>query len=201
MGAMSRRLVLASASPARLGLLRSAGLAPEVVVSGVSEDGVDAPDTRTLVSVLARRKAEAVAADRRAAGALVLGCDSLLDFEGRAQGKPDRAEIAVRWWRERRGRSATLFTGHCLIDTAAGRDVDGVVATLVRFGDPSDAEIDAYVGTGEPMAVAGAFTLEGRAGAFVESIDGDPNNVVGLSLVLLRRLLAALGCGITELWT
>jgi septum formation protein len=201
MEAMPRRLILASASPARLGLLRRAGLDPEVVVSGVAEDDVVAPDTPTLVARLARRKAEAVAGDQRAAGALVLGCDSLLDFDGQAQGKPGGPDVASRWWRERRGRSATLLTGHCLIDTSTQRDTAGVMATVVRFGDPSDEEIDAYVRTGEPMAVAGGFTLEGRAGAFVDSIEGDPNNVIGLSLALLRRLLAALGYGITELWT
>jgi septum formation protein len=201
MEAMPRRLILASASPARLGLLRRAGLDPEVVVSGVAEDDVVALDTPTLVARLARRKAEAVAGDQRAAGALVLGCDSLLDFDGQAQGKPGGPDVASRWWRERRGRSATLLTGHCLIDTSTQRDTAGVMATVVRFGDPSDEEIDAYVRTGEPMAVAGGFTLEGRAGAFVDSIEGDPNNVIGLSLALLRRLLAALGYGITELWT
>jgi septum formation protein len=201
MGAMPRRLILASASPARLGLLRSAGLDPEVVVSGVAEDDVVAPDTRALVAELARRKAEAVAADGRAAGALVLGCDSLLDFDGRAQGKPGAPDVAAQWWRERRRRSATLLTGHCLIDTAACRHTAAVVGTVVHFGDPSDEEIEAYVRTGEPLAVAGGFTLEGRAGAFVDGIDGDPNNVVGLSLAVLRRLLATLGCGITELWT
>jgi septum formation protein len=201
MEAMPHRLILASASPARLGLLRSAGLDPEVVVSGVAEDDVVAPDTRTLVARLARRKAEAVAADHRAAGALVLGCDSLLEFDGQAQGKPGGPDVASRWWRERRGRSATLLTGHCLIDTSTRRDTADVVATVVRFGAPSDEEIDAYVRTGEPMAVAGGFTLEGRAGAFVDGIEGDPNNVIGLSLALLRRLLAVLGYGITELWT
>ena len=198
---MAPRLVLASASPARLGLLRRAGLAPEVLVSGVAEDDVDAPDTRTLVAVLARRKAETVASGGRAAGALVLGCDSVLDFAGRPQGKPGSPDVAAQWWRERRGRSATLLTGHHLIDTAAGRHEEDVAATVVRFGHPSDAEIDAYVATGEPLAVAGGFTLEGRAGAFIDGIDGDANNVVGLSLALLRRLLAALGFGITELWT
>jgi septum formation protein len=195
-----RRLVLASGSPARLGLLRGAGLAPEVLVSGVREDGVEATDTAGMVVILARRKAEAVAAGPQAAGALVLGCDSLLDVEGEARGKPGRPDVAARWWREVRGRSATLLTGHCLIDTVAGRAEEGVVGTVVRFGHPSDAEIDAYVATGEPLSVAGGFTLEGRAGAFVEGIDGDPNNVVGLSLFLLRRLLASLGVGITELW-
>jgi len=195
-----RRFVLASASPARLGLLRTAGLAPEVIISGVAEDGVDAADTRTLVAVLAGRKAAAAAADQRASGALVLGCDSLLDLDGRAHGKPGRADVAARWWRERRGRSATLLTGHCLIDTATGRREEGVIGTLVRFGYPTDDEIDAYVATGEPLAVAGGFTLEGRSGAFIDGIEGDANNVVGLSLTLLRRLLAALGLELTSLW-
>jgi septum formation protein len=198
---MSPRLVLASASPARLGLLRGAGLTPEVVVSGVSEQDVDAPDTRTLVAVLARRKAEAVAAAHGVAGALVLGCDSLLDVDGEARGKPGRPDVARRWWRDQRGRPATLLTGHCLIDTTSGRVEEGVVGTLIRFGQPSDREIDAYVASGEPLAVAGGFTLEGRGGAFVDGIEGDSNNVIGLSLALLRRLLASLGLDLTELWS
>jgi septum formation protein len=193
--------VLASASPARLGLLRGAGMAPEVIVSGVREDDVTGTDTASMVTTLARRKATAVATDPAVAGALVLGCDSLLDLDGAARGKPHCADEAVRRWREMRGRSGRLLTGHCLIETGTGRREEGVVATVVRFGDPSDAEIDAYVASGEPLEVAGAFTLEGRAGPFVEGIEGDSNNVIGLSLALLRRLLAAMGIGITELWT
>jgi septum formation protein len=192
--------VLASASPARLGLLRSAGLAPEVMVSGVREDDVVAADTATVVATLARRTAAAGAADPGAAGALVLGCDSLLDVDGEAHGKPGRADVAAARWRVLRGRRTTLLTGHCLIDTETSRQEEGVVGTVVRFGWPSDSEIDAYVATGEPLAVAGGFTLEGRAGAFIDGIDGDSNNVIGLSLALLRRLLASFDLAITELW-
>ena len=201
MAVVPRRLVLASASPARLALLRGAGLAPEVRVRGVSEEGGEAAGTAALVAVLARRKAEAVAADPAVAGALVLGCDSLLDIDGRPHGKPGSPDVAARWWRERRGRCGELLTGHCLIDTATARRQEGVVATVVRFGNPSDDEVDAYGATGEPLAVAGGFTLEGRCGPFIDGIEGDPGNVVGLSLAMLRRLLASLGLGITELWS
>ncbi|MEU9485841.1 nucleoside triphosphate pyrophosphatase [Streptomyces decoyicus] len=197
-----RRLVLASQSPARLALLRQAGLAPEVVVSGVDEDALTAPTPAELALVLAEAKAAAVAARPETAGALVVGCDSVLELDGRALGKPADAEDATARWKSMRGRSGILQTGHCVIDTAAGgRQVSATASTTVRFGDPSDDEIAAYVESGEPLFVAGAFTLDGRSAPFIDGIDGDPGNVIGLSLPLLRRLLAGLDVAITDLWT
>jgi septum formation protein len=195
---VTRRLVLASASPARLGLLRAAGLAPDVIVSGVDEDEVRGADTAETVAELARRKAAAVA--ERCTDALVIGCDSLLDVDGRGCGKPATPADALTQWRTIRGRWATLLTGHCLIDTRNGGRAERVEATTIRFGTPSDEEIEAYVATGEPLAVAGGFTIEGRGAPFVDGIDGDASNVIGLSLPLLRRLLAELGVLITDLW-
>ncbi|MFF4404010.1 Maf family protein [Streptoverticillium reticulum] len=195
-----RRLVLASKSPARLGLLRQAGLAPEVIVSGVDEDALDAPTPAELALVLAEAKAAAVAARPDAAGALVIGCDSVLELDGQALGKPADAEEATARWKSMRGRSGELRTGHCVIDTATGRRASATASTTVRFGEPDDAEIAAYVASGEPLHVAGAFTLDGRSAPFVDGIDGDPGNVIGLSLPLLRRLLAELGVPITGLW-
>lgn len=195
-----RRLVLASASPARLGLLRQAGFAPEVIVSGVDEDALSAPTPAELALVLAEAKAAAVAALPEVAGALVIGCDSVLELDGEALGKPADAEEATARWKSMRGRSGVLRTGHSLTDTASGRTVSETASTTVRFGEPTDAEVAAYVASGEPLHVAGAFTLDGRSAPFVDSIDGDPGNVIGLSLPLLRRLLGRLGITVTELW-
>jgi septum formation protein len=191
-------IVLASASPARLAVLRGAGLDPKVVVSGVDEDAVEAASPAELCLALARAKAGAVAAGM--GRGLVIGCDSVLELDGRAYGKPGSADEAVARWRMMRGRTGRLLTGHCVIDAATGREAAETASTTVRFGRPSDEEIDAYVATGEPLRVAGAFTLDGFGGWFVEGIDGDHGNVLGISLPLLRRLFAALGVPVTALW-
>ena len=192
-------IVLASASPARLAVLRSAGLDPEVAVSGVDEDAFTAATPAELAGLLAQAKAAAVAAGR--ADGLVIGCDSLLDLDGRPLGKPASAAEAVARWREMSGRTGTLVTGHCVINAATGQQAAAVAATRVRFGAPSPQEIAAYVASGEPLAVAGAFTLDGRGGWFVDGIDGDHGTVLGVSLPLLRRLLGDLGVSVTSLWT
>ena len=193
------RIVLASASPARLGVLRAAGLDPEVVVSGVDETAFTAATPGELAGLLATAKAVAVASGQ--ADGLVIGCDSLLDLDGRALGKPASASEAAARWREMSGRVGTLVTGHCVINAATGQRAAAVAATRVRFGTPSQDEIAAYIASGEPLAVAGAFTLDGRGGWFVDGIDGDHGTVLGVSLPLLRRLLADLGVSLTSLWT
>lgn len=195
-----RPLVLASASPARLRLLRDAGFDPVVCVSGVDESAVSDDDPWVLVRELATRKATAVAASCGVAEALVVGCDSMLLFDGEVLGKPADATEAAERWRRMRGRTGVLLTGHCIVDTGTGRSAAEVADTIVRFGAPSDDEIAAYVGTGEPLRVAGAFTLDGRSAVFVDGVDGDPSNVVGLSLPLFRRLLGELGVAVTALW-
>ncbi|WP_392840378.1 nucleoside triphosphate pyrophosphatase [Streptomyces sp. LN500] len=195
-----RRLVLASASPARLSLLRQAGFAPEAIVSGVDEDALSAPTPAELALVLAEAKAATVAARPAVAGALVIGCDSVLEVDGEALGKPADSEEATARWKSMRGRAGILQTGHSVIDTATGRTVSATASTVVRFGEPTDAEIAAYVASGEPLHVAGAFTLDGRSAPFIDSIEGDHGNVIGLSLPLLRRLLGELGLSVTDLW-
>ena len=196
---VSRTLVLASASPARLGLLRTAGFAPEVVVSGVEEPAYAGQDPASYVRGLAELKARAVAA-QLGRDALVIGCDSMLELDGLVLGKPVSADEAVERWRAMRGRSGRLLTGHCVVDTASRDLVADVAATIVHFGEPSDAEVEAYVATGEPLHVAGAFTLDGRSAPYVTGIEGDHGNVIGLSLPLLRGLLAQLGVQVHELW-
>jgi septum formation protein len=192
------RVILASQSPARLAVLRAAGIRPEVIVSGIAEDAFSAPTTGELTQVLAEAKALAVA--ERVDDGLVIGCDSLLDLDGRSYGKPaTQAEAAARW-RMMSGRTGTLYTGHCVIDVAKYRQETAVAATTVRFGRPTETEIAAYVATGEPLGMAGAFTIEGLGGWFVDSIDGDHNNVIGISVPLLRSLFLGLGVTIPELW-
>jgi septum formation protein len=194
----SRTLVLASGSPARLGLLRDAGFAPVVAVSGVDEDDVDPSDTAGSAGRLAAAKADAVA--RTGGDALVVGCDSLLEFDGRPYGKADSLDQARSWLECMRGRTGTLWTGHCVIDEANGDRAEEIVGTTVRFGVTTDAELDAYLATPDVLSVAGAFTLDGRSAPFIDGIDGDPGNVIGLSLPALRRLLARLGVSVTDLW-
>jgi septum formation protein len=195
-------------------VLRSAGIHPDVIVSGVDEDAYSAPTTSELTQVLASAKAAAVAAalagdsenrdsearDSEKTGTLVIGCDSMLDLDGRAYGKPAAPEEAKARWRQMSGKSGTLWTGHCVIDTATGKTETEAAATTVRFGTPTEEEIEAYVATGEPLNMAGAFTIEGLGGWFVDSIDGDHNNVIGISVPLLRRMFGNLGVTIPQLW-
>ncbi|MDR1767707.1 MAG: Maf family nucleotide pyrophosphatase [Propionibacteriaceae bacterium] len=246
------RIVLASKSPARLAVLRNAGIEPEVVVSGVDEDAITADTPVALVQALATAKARAVlerleaappesapaASSLKARAALerlevgpagrdqpasvslvaseppdgapganpettvVIGCDSLFEFEGEVFGKPGTPERARERCRRVSGRSGLLHTGHTVVVLRGGRRLaaEAVATTKVVFGTLSDAEIDAYLATGEPLHVAGGFTIDGYGGAFVESLEGDHTNVIGLSLPLLRRLLAELGVAYTDLW-
>jgi len=184
-----------------LATLRRAGIEPEVVVSGVDESCVEGGASAAETALeLARRKAGAVADRLWPPAAVVIGCDSVLELDGQAHGKPADADEAVARWRRMRGRFGVLHTGHWVLDTDTGLSVSATASTTVRFADLDDDEIAAYVATGEPLQVAGAFTVDGLGGAFVTGIEGDHHNVVGISLPLLRRLLADLGVRWIDLW-
>lgn len=194
-------LVLASASPARRSLLRQAGFQPRIVVSGVDESAYSAASPKDLAQTLADAKATEVARTLTIDGAaVVVGCDSVLELDGQVYGKPADEADAMTRWKGMRGRSGVLHTGHCLFDTGTGRKVSATSSTTVHFGHPDDEELAAYIATGEPLNVAGAFTLDGMAGPFIEGIEGDHGTVIGLSLPLLRRLLGRLGMRIMDFW-
>ncbi|WP_232663924.1 Maf family protein [Pseudonocardia sp. TRM90224] len=203
------RVVLASASPARLGILRSAGLDPVVEIADLDENALletmPAASPGEKVTALASAKATVVA--RRIAAthpdAVVIGCDSMLHIGGNLVGKPAGPDEFRSRWTTMAGGTGELVTGHAVLRMSDGdidRVAEGHAGTGVRFGDPSPAELDAYLATGEPLRVAGAFTLDGFGGWFVEGIDGDPSNVIGLSLPLTRKLLSYVGVTVTDLW-
>ena len=201
--------VLASASPARLAVLRAAGIDPVVVVSGVDEPAVEAAHAAAgpaaVVTALARAKAEAVLPAVAAAhpDAVVIGCDSMLLMNGRLRGKPADAATVRREWAEMAGGSGDLLTGHAVVVLRDGQVVARSAdhqSTTIRFGSPSPVEIDAYLATGEPLLVAGGLTIDGYGGWFVEGLDGDSSSVIGISLPLTRRLLADVGIAVVDLW-
>ncbi|BDU04902.1 nucleoside triphosphate pyrophosphatase [Nocardia cyriacigeorgica] len=203
-------LVLASASPARRTVLRSAGIEPVVRVSEVDEDAIaaalpaDTPPQQVVVE-LAKAKAATIAAavPEYAADCVVVGCDSMLLIDGTLQGKPHTPEVARARWNAMAGRSAELITGHCvlrLLDGAVTAEAVDCSSTTIHFAKPEPEALDAYIATGEPLQVAGAFTLDGLGGWFVDRIDGDPSSVIGIGLPLLRRLLDDVGVGVADLW-
>jgi septum formation protein len=205
------RVVLGSASAGRLRVLRQAGVEPLVVVSGVDEDAIVAalgPDTAPgdVVRSLAEAKADHVATivgTADAADCVVIGCDSMLYIDGRLVGKPASADAARNQWRTMGGRSGQLYTGHCLLrllDGNASQRASESAATTVHFATPTAVDLEAYIDGGEPLAVAGGFTLDGLGGWFVDRIEGDPSNVIGLSLPLTGALLQRVGLSVAELW-
>ncbi|WP_426766473.1 Maf family protein [Pseudarthrobacter sp. 1G09] len=211
------RLILASQSPARTKLLAEAGIRHTVLVSDVDEDAVQArygvTDPHDTALLLARAKAEAVAALPDSEGALVLGCDSVFEFDGEAHGKPYTADVARERMLRMSGSSGVLHTGHWLVDcrdadtdddggdgAGSGATLGAVASAEVAFLDMDAEEIDAYIATGEPLHCAGSFTIDGLGGAFIRKVDGDPHAVVGLSVSTLRGLLAAANVRITDLW-
>ena len=205
------RVVLASTSPARLTLLRAGGIEPETIAPAVDEDEVTAvataqgliKSTEDMVLLLARAKAEAVLHRPETAGAVVIGCDSSLQFQGESLGKPHLPEVAFKRWQALRGNSGKLFSGHWVIDNRDPENPKAVgraSSSVVHFANLSDTEIEAYVATGEPLKVAGAFTIDGLGGAFLTDIEGDPHTVIGLSLPTLRELIIELGIEYPSLW-
>ena len=205
------RLVLASSSPARFSLLKAAAIDPAVVPPTADEQTLSDKfkstnpnhSTAELVQFLADAKAASVVNNPVTFGALVLGGDSALEFQGSTLGKPHLAEVAIERWKQLRGNHGVLHSGHCLIDNrdpASTKVVSKTSSTKVYFANISDAEIEAYVATGEPLKVAGAFTIDGIGGAFIERIEGDAHTVIGLSLGVLRELTRELGVEYTSLW-
>jgi septum formation protein len=200
------RLHLASTSPARLATLRAVGIEPVTFAPGVDEDAavaaagpLAAPE---MVMLLARLKAEAVASAHPELDGLVLGGDSAFELDGVVYGKPHLPDVARERWHAQRGRAGLLHSGHWLIDTRTGAAAGAPAVARVEFAsDITDAEIDAYIATGEPLEVAGAFTIDARGAAFIERIEGDPHAVVGLSIPLLRTLVRSLGVEWTDLWS
>lgn len=197
------RLVLASKSPARLATLQAAGIVPEVIVSHVDEEAIEAamPEATPaeLAQVLARAKATKVA-ESLDGPALVIGCDSVFEIDGVPYGKPETVAVARERWQAMLGKAGTLHTGHHIIDTDSGLSAGATSSTVVHMGTMTEQEMNAYLATGEPLEVAGGFTLDGLGGAFIDSIEGDPSTVVGISLPTLRNLLAELGVVWTDLW-
>jgi len=201
-------VILGSASPARLRVLRQAGVHPDVLVADIDEDALAeklaaAPPTE-IVTRLAVAKADALIPRVTASDAVLLTCDSMLHINGTLVGKPHTAEVARARWREMSGGSGVLLTGHCVTRVVDGAPVAQAVdceSTQIRFGTVDSAAVDAYVATGEPLAVAGSFTLDGYGGWFVDGIDGDPSSVIGISLPLTRRLLARIDVDVTALWS
>ena len=205
------RVVLGSASTGRLRVLRSAGIDPLVAVSGVDEDAAIAalganPDPAAVVTTLARAKADAVAREldpHVAADCVVIGCDSMLYVDGELRGKPGTPEQARHQWNSMAGRAGQLFTGYCVIRMLDARTIateSAAEVTTVRFGIPTEAELSAYIASGEPLNVAGAFTIDGLGGWFIDGVEGDSSNVVGLGLAVTRRLLEAVNLSIGDLW-
>ena len=207
-------ILLASKSSGRLATLRAAGVEPLVRASSVDEEavlhelaqrrrttGLATPSAAEQVQALARAKALDVATSTDPQDAeVIVGCDSMLEIDGHVVGKPVNAADARERWRTMSGSTGALHTGHFLVRTVDGAIAEGVSSATIRFGSPSQTEIDAYITSGEPLGCAGAFTIDGLGGAFIEGIDGDPHGVVGISLPLLRRLLADLGVRWTDLW-
>jgi septum formation protein len=195
---MTINFVLASASPARRRLLQSVGINPLVCVSHFDEAQIQLTDPIALVETLAQRKAEVVL--NQVNDSLVLGCDSVLVVNGEIHGKPQDPAEAFTRWQQMRGNRGTLYTGHALIDQSQSRQVVRCGITEVYFGRVADAQIQAYIATGEPLVCAGGFALEGKGSAFIDKIDGCHSNVIGLSLPLLRSMLAELSYDLSSYW-
>ncbi|MFM6119149.1 MAG: Maf family protein [Sphaerospermopsis kisseleviana] len=190
--------ILASASPARRRLLQTVGIEPIVKASDFDESQIQISEPKALVEILAKCKAETIAPEFPSG--LVMGCDSVLAIDGQIYGKPENAEVAIARWNLMQGNFGDLYTGHVLIDNTQNRTVVKCQITRVYFGKMSDRAIAAYVQTGEPLKCAGAFALEGFGSLFVEKIEGCHSNVIGLSLPLLRQMLAELGYEVTDFW-